>query len=172
MKRSFFVLLLILVIISFAFNLFLLLTRNNDTIIYSPDNRFAVNIIKTKEFKSIRVLATENNVTLQSTKGEMEFCSLHMHPNRFSLDIYWSTDSSNVFVLSSDIGVTCIHYDETLEVWDEYWCDLSDEKDVLLRKLDSDEVYGTISRDIVPKEIYVYLVNLKTVSKTGDGSMS
>ena len=127
------------------------------TSVDSFDHKYCAKMVNTKYYWSIHITATEDSVTDKSPSGMVDFAGETMYSKRFDLGLVWSEKGYDLYVLSYDIGISCIHYDEAKECWGEYNCLFADESNCIeLWENGVEKPIYTISKEDVPDEVLNY----------------
>lgn len=153
-SNIFIIVVIVLLAISVSMNIYSWLKRKNrDTFIVSCDNQYSAQLLKANNYYSVQIVAIEDNLTNERVDGCIDYTSCFKYSDRFGIDIFWSKKGHELFVRSSDIGVICLHFDEKIKQWNDYWCSYDDKKGIGLCENGSEKIKYVIPKDNIPDTI-------------------
>ena len=136
--------------------------KDREMNIISCDNQYSAQLLKTNNYYSVQIVAIEDNFTNERVAGCIDYTSCFKYSDRFGIDIFWSKKGYDLFVRSSDIGVICLHFDEKIKQWNDYWCSYDDKKGIGLYENGSEEIKYVIPKDNIPDTILNCFLKNKT----------
>lgn len=123
---------------------------------YSYDKKYMSTISRNDLFFSIHILG---ELTDKSISGLFDYCDSEEYDRHFVVDTYWAKDSHDLFVLSSDTGIKCIHHNSEDDLWIECNCDLDVSNNCLqLFDKESKQFVCELDKACVPEQVWQYMV--------------